>query len=147
MSRGIRIAPAGPHVWTDPACEVHDKPRFGTRRLHRRNRGKRCQTCKSGADLVAFTEGVLGVDLTEWQRRSIRALLAERGRRLASERDDLIAAGVDPGDLDVPLHPTPTDPHSCESCSDCLHDGAKCCGCYDGACCKSTDSETGADRG
>lgn len=30
---------------------------------------------------------------------------AERGRRLASERDDLIAAGVDPGDLAVPVAP------------------------------------------
>jgi hypothetical protein len=30
---------------------------------------------------------------------------AEQGRRLASERDDLIAQGVDPADLTVPLHP------------------------------------------
>lgn len=30
-----------------------------------------------------------------------------------------------------------TDPtHDCESCEACLHDGHKCCGCYDGACCK-----------
>jgi hypothetical protein len=33
--------------------------------------------------------------------------LLERGRRLASQRDDLIAAGVDPADLAVPLAPTP----------------------------------------
>jgi hypothetical protein len=31
--------------------------------------------------------------------------LAEEGRRLASERDDLVAAGVDPALLDVPVHP------------------------------------------
>jgi hypothetical protein len=34
---------------------------------------------------------------------------AENGRRLASEREDLIAAGVDPARLGVPLHPVP--PH------------------------------------
>lgn len=32
-------------------------------------------------------------------------LLAEQGRRLASEREDLIAAGADPAELVVPLHP------------------------------------------
>lgn len=31
--------------------------------------------------------------------------LMENGRRLASERDDLIAAGVDPADLIVPIAP------------------------------------------
>lgn len=30
----------------------------------------------------------------------------------------------------------PETEHSCESCEDCLHDGFKCCGCYDGACCQ-----------
>ena len=34
----------------------------------------------------------------------------------------------------------PTDlAHDCESCEACLHDGHKCCGCYDGACCKPGD--------
>jgi len=33
------------------------------------------------------------------------AELAEEGRRLASRREDLIAQGVDPNDLEVPLHP------------------------------------------
>lgn len=31
--------------------------------------------------------------------------LAEEGRRLASQREDLIAAGVNPSLLEVPLHP------------------------------------------
>jgi hypothetical protein len=31
--------------------------------------------------------------------------LSEQGRRLASQREDLIAAGVDPAELPVPLHP------------------------------------------
>lgn len=35
----------------------------------------------------------------ELQRR------AEHGRRLASEREDLIAEGVDPADLPIPLYP------------------------------------------
>lgn len=37
--------------------------------------------------------------------------LAEQGRRLASQREDLIAQGVDPNDLPIPLHPdTPNGP-------------------------------------
>ena len=32
--------------------------------------------------------------------------LAEEGRQLASEREDLIAQGVDPAALDTPLHPS-----------------------------------------
>lgn len=39
--------------------------------------------------------------LRKWRR------LAERGRRLASQRDDLIAAGIDPAELAIPLHPMP----------------------------------------
>lgn len=38
-----------------------------------------------------------------------QAAMMERGRRLASERDDLIAAGADPAELVVPLAP-PTAP-------------------------------------
>lgn len=34
-----------------------------------------------------------------------RDRLTEQGRRLASERDDLIAQGVDPAELIVPLAP------------------------------------------
>jgi hypothetical protein len=33
--------------------------------------------------------------------------LAEQGRRLASEREDLVAQGVNPADLAVPLYPGP----------------------------------------
>lgn len=36
---------------------------------------------------------------------SDRSSLAEEGRRLASQREDLIAAGVDPTLLALPLHP------------------------------------------
>lgn len=37
--------------------------------------------------------------------------------------------------------PKTSGSHSCESCEACLHNGAKCCGCYDGACCQeSSDS-------
>jgi hypothetical protein len=35
--------------------------------------------------------------------------LAEEGRRLASQRDDLIAAGVDPAQLAIPLHLVTTE--------------------------------------
>ena len=27
--------------------------------------------------------------------------------------------------------------HDCSTCDECVHDGKRCCGCYDGACCKS----------
>lgn len=40
----------------------------------------------------------------QW-RRYVR--LAERGRDLASAREDLIASGVDPSELPIPLHPIP----------------------------------------
>lgn len=40
------------------------------------------------------------------ERRYVRAL-AEEGRRLASEREELIAQGYDPTKLIVPLHPEP----------------------------------------
>jgi hypothetical protein len=36
--------------------------------------------------------------------------LAEEGRRLASQRDDLIAEGADPAALDVPVHPADWPP-------------------------------------
>lgn len=39
------------------------------------------------------------------QRNSGPGPLAEQGRRLASQRDDLIAAGVDPSALAVPIYP------------------------------------------
>lgn len=39
---------------------------------------------------------------------------------------------------------TPAE-HDCAACPDCIHDGNKCCGCYDGACCQT--SVTAPDRG
>lgn len=41
---------------------------------------------------------------TAWSDADARAR-AEEGRRLASEREDLIASGVDPQELLIPLHP------------------------------------------
>lgn len=38
-----------------------------------------------------------------------REYLAGEGRRLASQREDLIAQGVDPGELDIPIHPDDED--------------------------------------
>lgn len=41
-----------------------------------------------------------------------------------------------------------TGAHDCEACVDCLHGGRKCCGCYDGACCReSEDSPLQSRRG
>ena len=50
---------------------------------------------------------------------------AERGRRLASEREDLIAGGANPAELIVPLHPI-LGPKYCRSCQHLLHEGEKC---------------------
>ena len=36
-----------------------------------------------------------------------------------------------------------TGRHSCDFCRDCIHNGHKCCGCFDGVCCQeSTDPRT-----
>lgn len=43
--------------------------------------------------------------IRERRDRRKRDRLAERGRHLASQREDLIAAGVNPAALAVPLHP------------------------------------------
>lgn len=45
--------------------------------------------------------GEFQADLADSERQKLR----ENGRRLASERDDLIAAGVDPSELLIPLAP------------------------------------------
>lgn len=43
----------------------------------------------------------------------ITAQLVEQGRQLASQREALIAVGIDPGELAVPIAPlTPDDPAS-----------------------------------
>jgi hypothetical protein len=44
-------------------------------------------------------------DLTPIEPEPTFEELAERGRQLASEREDLIAAGADPRELLIPLHP------------------------------------------
>lgn len=48
--------------------------------------------------------------MTTRRQRRKHERLAERGRRLASRRDELIAAGVDPAELPVPLYPVPPAP-------------------------------------
>jgi hypothetical protein len=44
--------------------------------------------------------------------------IAEEGRRLASQREDLIAQGIDPGELLVPIHPADAE-RQVEPCPDC----------------------------
>lgn len=50
-------------------------------------------------------------------------------RRWSWDRDDVTCEKC----LAVVVPPAK---HDCAKCEDCLHDGHKCCGCYDGACCK-----------
>lgn len=33
--------------------------------------------------------------------------------------------------------------HNCTTCEACIHDGRKCCGCYDGACCQPATNPCG----
>lgn len=42
------------------------------------------------------------------------------------------------------------DGHVCMECQDCIHNGAKCCGCYDNACCHEVvlpPASTGGESG
>lgn len=61
-----------------------------------RNVNERRSNIVHSALRLGFIEGA------DWHRV---AALAEAGRMLASLREDLIAAGVDPSLLEVPLHP------------------------------------------
>lgn len=44
-------------------------------------------------------------------------------------------------DVTLPLREYSSGWHGCSQCDDCIHNGNKCCGCYDGACCKVRDPE------
>lgn len=56
---------------------------------------------------LGYEPGKPGVE--NWRPADDRDALVEEGRRLASERDDLIARGVDPAQLDVPRIPGDPD--------------------------------------
>ena len=89
----------------------------------------------------------------EWQRihwinvRDVECILATRGGNTLRARIEALAdAGERDGrgnslDLARQLRaaldaaPAPTK-HNCSTCPDCIHDGNKCCGCYDDACCQ-----------
>lgn len=36
------------------------------------------------------------------------------------------------------LAPEAATEHDCDTCADCIHDGHRCCGCYDGVCCRDS---------
>jgi hypothetical protein len=50
-------------------------------------------------------EALVYMQETEAETPTTTAELAEEGRRLASRRDDLIAQGVDPSELKMPIYP------------------------------------------
>lgn len=62
--------------------------------------------------------------------RTSRALLERATGYLSAERD-LRALLSDGGNPDTGA----AQAHECSTCQDCIHDGKRCCGCYDGACC------------
>lgn len=70
----------------------------------------------------------------DWRRGHHHALgLVEQGRRLASLRDDFIAQGVDPGELEIPrgietnavhvIDARHTDSHTIYTCAVCGYEG------------------------
>lgn len=76
----------------------------------------------SGQDVVVALSGawlagvyttaviVAVVAVRRLRREPAEVALLEEGRRLASEREGLVAAGVDPAELAVPLAPVPVLP-------------------------------------
>jgi hypothetical protein len=50
--------------------------------------------------------------------------------------------GAPMGSLECSLRAHLRGPHTCASCPDCIHDGNRCCGCYDGACCRDNATPT-----
>jgi hypothetical protein len=95
-----------------------------------------------------------------WKDKRIAVVDVKEGPRLDAEgvrdgwdatTDDALAARMFyPADMfayepcdSAAEHPgTWIEAHDCASCVECIHDGAKCCGCYDGVCCKPTGSES-----
>jgi hypothetical protein len=61
----------------------------------------------SRPDLIESRSGLVWHVFAKHDPEAERQALAEEGRRLASVREDLIAQGVDPSELPVPLHPDP----------------------------------------
>ncbi len=60
---------------------------------------------RGGKDHIESRAGLVWHVFGKHDPEAERAALAEQGRRLASMREDLIARGVDPGELLIPMHP------------------------------------------
>lgn len=65
---------------------------------------------RGGKDNIEPRTGLVWHVFERYDPETERQALAEEGRRLASVREDLIAQGVDPSELPVPLHPDPLPP-------------------------------------
>jgi hypothetical protein len=65
---------------------------------------------RGGKDHIEARAGLVWHVAAKHDPEAERQALAEEGRRLASVREDLIAQGVDPSELPVPLHPDPLPP-------------------------------------
>lgn len=85
------IATRPDHGWQGPQ----------TRRAIRTYADSRRQQPDQEPELAA----ILYFTLIEITARVEKHELGEQGRRLASERDDLIAQGANPADLAIPIHP------------------------------------------
>lgn len=111
---------------------------------------------------VTLGNGQTAVDWFESELESVRgerdwfesALESVRGERNESEararraedalrevRDNTKNSAMQRAIIDRALSTTgQTSEHDCSTCTDCLHDGQRCCGCYDGACCQTSDA-------
>lgn len=65
---------------------------------------------RGSVDHIESAAGLVWHVFAKHDPEAERQALAEQGRRLASTREDLIAQGVDPNELPVPLHPDPLPP-------------------------------------
>lgn len=77
---------------------------------------------RGGKDSIESRIGLVWHVFERYDPEAERQALAEEGRRLASAREDLIAQGVDPNELPVPLHPDPLPPVGTE-----VHGIVRCC--------------------
>lgn len=109
---------------------------------------------KAGSPIDAYERGVTQPGLVVLRRWSAALGCVLALESLADRAQRQYDAAHNPSDhhcLDDPCvwHPTETrirprptyaatlvPSHDCGSCRDCLHNGNRCCGCYDGACCR-----------
>ena len=86
----------------------------------------------------------IAMTVAAWYGRNTQAKTLPSSLRLSEEILPIIARERAAAKADN-QQPNDDD-HLCESCPDCLHDGGKCCGCYDSACCRESHPNAEVQR-